>query len=121
MPRSPWRRIVVLLRCLVGVSVWTVCAYQVVAGETIYAQVLSCGSGSHRSCEVAWSHGSTHGTTNVEGDGYLPGSVMPLYYTPGLGVTPRNSALIVTFVLPLGLCAAIVSVLWLRRGRVTAY
>jgi hypothetical protein len=46
---------------------------------------------------------------------------MPLYYTPGIGVTPRESALIVTFVLPLAVCAVIGSVLWRRRGSATAY
>lgn len=102
-------------------SLWAVCAYQVVAGETIYAQVLSCGSGPDPSCDVAWSYGSAHGITNVEGDGYQPGRVMPLYYTPGIGITPRDDALIVTFVLPLAACAAIGSVLWRRRSSATAY
>jgi hypothetical protein len=121
MPRSRWRRVVGLLGCLALVGIWAISAYQLLAGQVIDAQVLSCGSGPRPSCEVAWSYRSTHGITNVEGDGYTPGRLMPVYYTPGFGVTPRDSAVIVTFLVPAVVCLGIGSVLWRRRFRAVTY
>ena len=121
MPRSRWRRVVGLLLCFALVCIWAICAYQLIAGQVIDAQVISCGSGPSPSCDVAWSYGSAHGTANVEGDGYTPGSVMPLYYTPGFGVTPRDDAIIVFFLVPGGACLAVGSVLWRRRIRAATY
>lgn len=120
MPRSRWRRVVGLLACLVLASVWAICMYQVVGGRVIDARVLSCGSGPRPSCEVAWSYGSAHGTSSVEWDGESPGSLTPLYYTPGLGVTPQSSATAVAVIVPAGVCLGIALVLWKRR-RVTVY
>jgi hypothetical protein len=103
------------------IAMRAVSAYQLVAGRLIDAQVMSCGSGPRPPWEVAWSYGSAHGTTNVEGDGYTPGSVMPLYYTPGLGVTPRDSAIIVFFFVPGAVCLSVGSVLWRCRFRAATY
>jgi hypothetical protein len=121
MPRARWRKIVAYVFLAFLVCLWATCAYAVVAGQVIDARVLSCGSGPKYSCDVAWSYGSAHGITNVEGDGYSPGSLMPLYYTPGLGVTPRDSAIIVTFLVPAVACLGIGRVLWRRRFRAATY
>jgi hypothetical protein len=121
MPRSRWRRVVAYIGFAFLACLWALCAYSVVAGQVIDARVLACGSGRYPSCDVAWSYGSAHGITNVEGDGYSPGGLMPLYYTPGLGVTPRDSTIIVTFLIPAATCLAIGGVLWRRRSRAATY
>lgn len=115
VPRSRWRRVVGLLGCLVLVCIWATSVYQLVEGRVIDARVISCGSGVRPSCEVAWSYGAAHGTNSTDGDGASPGSLMPVYYVPGQGVTNRDSVIAVTVIVPAGVCVGIGSVLWKRR------
>jgi hypothetical protein len=121
MPRSRWRRVGLLLCCLVLVFVWATSAYQLVEGRVIDARVISCGFGPHNSCEVAWSYGGAHGTESTDGMGASPGGLMPVYYVPGQGVTNRDSVIGVTVIVPAGACVVIASVLWKRRRRVSVY
>jgi len=107
--RSTWRTAVIVFLCVGVVGLWGSLLYQVVAARQIEAQVLSCAD---HSCEVAWSYGGTHGVTTVDAAGGVPGGLMNVDYTPGIGVTNREEDLAFVLGLPLVLGIAFGFVHW---------
>jgi hypothetical protein len=107
-----WRKWVASTLAVVMVGVWLSCLYGVIFGKEITAQVVSCsGFSTGRSCDVAWTYGTSHGVTSTDAVGAEPGGEMRVTYVPGLGVTNLDSQVLVIILLP-----AVVLMSWFTRA-----
>ena len=105
----------IVVLCVGVVGLWGSLLYQVIAAREVEAQVLSCAD---HSCEVSWSYRDTHGVTSVNEAGAVPGGLMKVDYTPGIGITNREEDLAFVIGLPLVLGIALGFVYWRgSRGR----